>query len=267
MKEIEKITSRDNARLAYIKKVRTGKVPEAIFLEGVRLAEEAIRSGVVLKECVVTPEFSASERGTELIQRLSLTTATISEVPANLFKSLADTTNSQGVIIIADRPTPDLATQVQPGDLFIYLHEVNDPSNLGAVARSAEAAGVVGIFLSPRSADPFSPKALRSGMGSNLRIHIWQDAPLAECIEWVKAKGVRVVGADISGHSYHWTIDWTHPTLVVFGSEAHGLDEGELQVMDEVFRIPMKNDVESLNLAVSAGIVLFEAVRQRSNQS
>lgn len=269
MQGTNKITSRDNARLVHIRKVRDGKVPDQIFLEGSRLAEEALRSNAALIECVFTASFADSERGHALLDKLAASDIRMSEIPDPVFRSIADTTSSQGIVLTAKRPLNEFdRISGDPGPagpaLFVYLHEVNDPSNLGAVFRSAEAAGASGIVLSPHSANPFSPKALRAAMGSNLRMLVWEGCDIADCVAWAKERGIRVVAADISGAKEHSDLDWTVPSLVIFGSEAHGLSGEALSLADEIFRIPMKNGVESLNLAVSAGIILFEAVRQNS---
>lgn len=270
MHEIDKIKSRDNARLVHIRKVRDGKMAGEIFLEGSRLVEEALRSDVRLLECVLTAAFGESERSRSILNRLSSSDVRVSEIPEPVLKSIADTANPQGIILTAERPAagfdrmPEIAPT--PG-LFVYLYEINDPSNLGAVLRSAEAAGVSGVILSPRSADPFSPKALRAGMGSNLRVPVWENADLTECFKWSREKGIRIAAADVSGTKSYTDLDWTSPSIVAFGSEAHGLDPVSRAAADEIFRIPMKNGVESLNLAVSAGIVFFEAVRQNSEGS
>ena len=146
----------------------------------------------------------------------------------------------------------------------MFLNEVNDPSNLGAVFRTADAAGVAGIVVSKGSADVFSPKALRAAMGASLRIPLWENADFVDVILWSRTNGLRTTAADIGGEIEYTQIDWKLPRMVVFGSEAHGLSREALEIIDETMMISMQNGVESLNLAVSAGIILFEAVRQKS---
>lgn len=265
MSEINEIRSKDNARLAFARKVRDGKEPAYIFLEGVRLAGEALRSGIELAQCLVSADLLASARSRPLLIALAEADAAINSVSAQLFDRLVDTSNSQGIIVIAKRPDSGAFAiePAAPAELFIFLSEINDPSNLGAVLRTAEAAGCNGVLISERSADAFSPKALRAGMGANLRIRIWEGASEAASLEWARGRGLKVLAADIKGRSEHTSLDLRSSALIIFGSEAHGLSNGMLEAADETFRIAMKNDVESLNLAVSAGIVLFEAVRQR----
>jgi TrmH family RNA methyltransferase len=269
MPETLKITSRGNDRLVRGRKVRDGKVPDRIFIEGLRLCEEALKSPIELVEGFFTPSFARTERGKRLLDKVRERIISVAEISDDLFRTIADTAHSQGIALLARRPASDSAAfteSIASGKplLFLYLYETNDPSNLGAVLRTSEAAGVSGVILSKGSADAFSSKALRAGMGANLRIPVWDRADANECIVWARGSGIRLLAADIKGKRSYTEIDWTLPSLVIFGSEAHGLDDNILETADEIVSIPMKNGVESLNLAASAGIILFEAVRQNS---
>ena len=270
MNEIAKISSRDNAKLVTARKVRDCKVDDLIFIEGLRLAEETTRSGLGVIGCFITPAFGENERGRELIEELKARNVPVSEVTENLFRTISDTSNSQGIILICESPDNGYASieekiTVGSSALVIFLNEINDPSNLGAVFRTAEAAGAAGIIISKNSANVFSPKALRSAMGASLRLPVWENADLAEVIAWSRGHGLRTTAADTSAEIEYTKVDWNQRRLVLFGSEAHGLSREVLEMVDEVMLIPMQNGVESLNLGVSAGIILFEAVRQRSN--
>ena len=266
MSGITRITSRDNRRLTDARKVRDGKQPERIFIEGTRLAEEAVRSGSLVTDCIVSVSYLENGRGANLIAELAEKKVPIIETSDQLFLSLADTVNPQGLILIAQRPETGkqrLAEGALAGS-FVFLHETNDPSNLGAVLRTAEAAGVAGILLSVGSADAFSPKALRAAMGSSFRLPIWDHVKFSDGVTWAHQNDIQVIAADISGDRSYVEIDWLRQSMVIFGSEANGLGTKELAEAHEIIRIPMQRDVDSLNLAVSSGIILFEAARQRS---
>jgi RNA methyltransferase, TrmH family len=255
--KIELITSRNNQRLVNARKVRDGRVADKMFIEGRRLVREALRSDITIEECFFSDEFDDDELRKAFH-------GPVFELPTTLFRSIADTDTPQGIIIIAQRPntssiTVDLTSAVP---LLIYLHEINNPSNLGAVIRTAEAAGVTGVIVSTDSADVFSPKALRAAMGSSFRVAMWQDAGFAEALRWAKKNDLISTAADVSGSLSYTAADWKKPRLLICGSEAHGLTEEQLEKVDESIRIPMENTVESLNVAVSAGVILFEAKRQ-----
>ncbi len=268
MASFEKITSRDNQRLINARKVRDGRMTDLIFVEGIRLAREAIRSGIVVEECFVSASFAGSDSRFELLEFIYKTSIFIAELPDRIFQTIADTENSQGVILIARRPE-NLLADVETSRSFantlpvvLFLSEASNPSNLGAILRTAEAAGVKGVIVSQYSADVFSPKALRASMGAAFRVPIWSGVSFDEAIDWARKNGMTTTATTANSTNEHIKLNWKTPRLVVFGSEAHGLSDEEVDRVDETVRIVMKNEVESLNLAVAAGIILFEAKRQ-----
>lgn len=262
-----KITSRDNSKLKFARKVRDGRVADLIFVEGLRLAEEVLRSNVEISEVFFTAQFAETERGIIFLNQ----TANHTEVSENIFNSLADTKTSQGIVLICAKPETsqrriesDLPKHEFP--LVVLLHETNNPSNLGAILRTAEAANVAGVIITKNSADAFSPKALRSAMGANLRLPMWTNADFSEVLDWAREQNLVSICADINSNKSYTEIDWKKPRLLIFGSEAHGLSAKEREMIDESLLIPMENNVESLNLAVSCGIILFEAKKNRHTE-
>lgn len=266
MIKTEKIISRDNRRLVLARRVRDGKVPTKIFVEGRRLIKEALRSKTEIDACFVVEGF----REKEFVAEIGALIGTIVEVPTKLFASIADTDQSQGIIVLVKRPESgleDIKFRLNSASLplVILLNEINNPSNLGALLRTAEAAGVAGVIVSTNSADAFSPKALRSAMGASFRLPVCENVSFDDVLAWATALNLVTTGADISARESYINLDWKKPRLLVFGSEAHGLTENDLERIEQPIRIPMENGVESLNIAVSAGIILFEAKRQNSN--
>jgi TrmH family RNA methyltransferase len=264
-----KIASRENAKLKHARKVRDGKEGDAIFVEGLRLCEEALRSDLTVRECFASTKFLKGERARILAAAVLGNGVAVNEINDALFKSIADTDNPQGIALICDRPRSgrkafearfQLSTENVPA--VIFLEDTNNPSNLGAILRVAEAAGAAGVIVSENSADPFSAKAIRASMGSAFRVPIWHTASFAEALRWARERTLIVTAADIVGEKLYTQIDWKVPRFLVFGSEAHGLREREKKKVEDLIRIPMSATVESLNLAVSAGVILFEAKRQ-----
>ena len=254
------ITGRDNKKLKFARAVRDGRERGFIFLEGARLAVEAFRSDINIVDTLISESFGTADH-------IPGVDPTI--VADRLFDSIAETKSSQGIILIAERPETSIrrisnAIDREPTGpfLILFLHEINNPANLGAIMRTAEAAGVKGVIVSKGSADVFSPKALRSAMGSSLRVPICENADFDETIIWAKGVGLTSTAADINASRSYTQTDWGTSRLLVFGSEAHGLDKEKRERIDELILIPMENEVESLNLAVSCGIILFEAKRQ-----
>lgn len=248
------ITSRDNGRLIAARRVRDGRDKFRIFIEGRRLAEEAIRSGLRITECFLSEDFSDEVLSGSI-------NAPGFRMPERIFKTVADTDTPQGIILIAERPgeKTDVRSKLP---ITLFLNEISNPSNLGAILRTAEGAGVGRIILSKGSADPYSPKALRASMGSAFRLAVREGGILADVAAGAGERSTVLTGTDIAGTTSYLDIDWTMDRVLVFGSEAHGLCGDARSILDETVRIPMAPNVESLNLAVSTGIILFEARRQ-----
>jgi len=264
-----KITSRDNQKLKFARKIRDGFVEDAVFVEGTRLAEEALRSGLNVSDILFAESFTQTERGKLFLHEAKSKNINTSEVSEKIFDSLADTKNSQGIILICEKPETGkaivekyLPNKLRNFPLLILLHQTNNPSNVGAILRTAEAVNVSGIILTKNSADVFSPKALRGAMGASFRLPIWTNADFNEVLIWAKEKNLVSICADVNAEKSYLEIDWKQPHLLIFGSEAHGLSAQERSAIEESLIVPMENEVESLSLAVSCGVILFEAKRQ-----
>jgi TrmH family RNA methyltransferase len=267
------ITSRDNPRLKHARAVRKGKISTEMFLEGLRLCEEAVRSDVRVTDALYTSDFALEPRGKTLLAELKARGIETLLIPEKLLDSVTDTPSPQGVVILAEKPQNPLdrfdALVKTPGgmSLLVILHEINNPANLGAILRTAEAAGALGLIVTKNSADPFSAKALRGAMGTSLRMPVWYGAEFAEAVDWAKQNKMAVACADVRGGVSYTDVDWQKPRALVIGSEANGLTPAEIALCDESFRIPMAEPSESLNAAVAAGVILFEARRQFRQQT
>jgi len=268
MSENLRITSRDNSKIKLARRVRDGRESGLIFIEGIRLVEEAIRSEIELVDAFVSDAISDAHRATPIFAALKAQGTAVYNVPKTIADSISDTESGQGIVAIATRPdegTSDLLSVKAGGiPIILFLDQINNPANLGAVIRTAEAAGVIKIIISSGSADPFSPKALRAAMGSTFRVPIRTGANLDTILALARSSGYTSTAADITAAAAHTSLNWKKPRLLIFGSEAHGLKPEILGRIDELTIIKMETAVESLNLAVSAGIILFEAKRQNS---
>lgn len=263
-----KISSRENRRIIHAGKVRDSLIKNQIFVEGLRLAEEVLRSQLKISDVYFTDIFSKNERGQDFLRKVENYHPT--EVSEKVFNSLSDTKNPQGIVLICEKPETNreifeigLESRSHKIPLVVLLHKTNNPANQGAILRTCEAVGVSGVILTKNSVDVFSPKALRGAMGASLRIPIWTNADFFEVLSWAKEKNLISVCADVTAKKSYLEIDWKKPRLLIFGSEAHGLNASERSAIDESLIIPMENQVESLNLAVSCGVILYEARRQR----
>jgi TrmH family RNA methyltransferase len=262
-----KITSRDNSLLREAHAVRDGKIDELIYVEGLRLSVEALRSQLDIEAVIVSEQLASKEKVAAAIDELARASRRVASVSEKLLESISYTKTPQGIVVLARRPESSeqrLAQSLQKNSLLIVLHQINNPVNVGAIVRTAEAAGATGIVTTQNTSDPFSPKALRGAMGSAFRLPIWRDAEFNEAVEWCRSKQIALVGTDADATLKHTAWDWTRATALVLGPESTGLHDEELQATDQTVSIPMHGEVESLNVSVAAGILLYEAARQRS---
>lgn len=274
-----KIRSRQNALVKHARCVRDRKEQEQIFVEGMRLAEEALRSRLNIQDALYTEKLLTEERGARLLYELKAAGCRLSSVSDDVLDYVSDTRRPQGVILLASRPRTNMPlansktdareiageeqTSQNSVSLVIVLHGINNPSNAGAILRTAEAAGATQIISTRGTTDIFSPKALRGAMGASFRLPIWTGIDFADAIDWCRQKGLCTIGASLRAEKTHTEADWTNECALVLGPEAAGLTGSEQSMLDETIRIPMRPPVESLNVAVACGIILYEADRQR----
>ena len=261
------ITSRDNSLLREARAVRDGKVDELIFVEGLRLCVEALKSQLDLEAVIASEELIRKDKAAAAFAELAKASRRVATVSEKLLESISYTHTPQGIVVLARRPESSqqrLAASLQPNPLLVVLHEINNPVNVGAVLRTAEAAGADGIVVTSNTSDPFSPKSLRGAMGSAFRLPIWRQADFANVVQWCREKKISLVGSAANARVDHTDYDWTRATALLLGPESTGLTADELAATDQTVRIPMHGEVESLNVSVAAGILLFEAARQRS---
>jgi TrmH family RNA methyltransferase len=260
------ITSRDNSLLRHARAVRDGKVDASIFIEGLRLCEEALDSGLKIEAVIYSEEITRKERAARLIEQLGVDDQRVAAVSEKLLESISYTRTPQGIVVLASRPAHDEAAfkQRQPAlPLLVILHGINNPVNVGAILRTAEAAGVTGAIATAHTSDTFSPKALRGAMGSAFRLPVWIGAEYSDVIGWCAQRGVRTICGAARGPQAYTEIDWDGAVALVVGPESTGLSSAEIALADEAVRIPMEGSVESLNVAVATGIILYEARRRR----
>ena len=260
------ISSRDNSLLRLARAVRDGKDDKLIFVEGFRLCEEALRSQLSLHAVIFSNEIARKDRAAALLAELSGECDRLGEVSESLLATVSYTKTPQGMIVLAARPTTgkeNLERQTGSPQLIVILDGINNPVNVGAILRSAEAAGATGLITTGNSADPFSAKALRGAMGSAFRLPIWTRATYEDALSWCADRKIKTVSADLTATKLHTEIDWTKPWALIVGPESTGLSPAQVRMADEAVKIPMRGEVESLNVGVAAGILLYEANRQR----
>jgi RNA methyltransferase, TrmH family len=259
------ITSLSNERLKHARRVRDGREPDLIFVEGERLIEECLQSGLKLTACFHEPD--PTPRAQKIIAEMAGRGCPLYAANRAALESVGDTANTQGLIAIAERPRSDFDCALRARDgfapLLVCLDSAQDPGNFGSVVRTAEAAGASGVVATKGSVDPFAPKTLRSSMGSAFRLPIVTGIESEALALASGAAKLRMVATTAGGETIYSAYDWSRPTMVVFGNEARGVGRELLERCDERLRIPLSAPVESLNMAAAAAVILFEAARQR----
>ena len=275
------ISSLTNDKIKYVEKLKkkaSFRREEACFVvEGIRMIREV-------------PE--------KLRRRLYLTEAALDQYPElgdwcdavetvtePVLRKMSDTENPQGMLAVAAMPTEDTdkaddsaqagrtgnaddpahtegASQADSSPLYLVLDGLQDPGNVGTLIRTAEAVGAAAVLLSRDSADPFSPKVVRSTMGTIFRVPIRICEDLPRELGELKKAGVVVFGTHLSGTDVY-AADLSGPLALLIGNEGNGLTEEVAACADRLLRIPMEGQVESLNAAVSGSVVAYEAYRQR----
>ena len=257
------ITSVHNPKVQSIRRLqsfpRARREEQAFVIEGVRLVEEALQSAWETRLVLFTPDLD--ERGRAVVDRFSSRGVPLEPVSQAVFKSISETETPQGLLAILALHT--LPLPVHP-DFLLILDGIRDPGNLGTIFRTAAAAGVQAVFLTPGSADAFAPKVVRAGMGAHFRLPIhslsWDQIKQALI---TPTRSLRVFLADAAAGTPYTQAAFRFPLALVIGGEAVGAGAEAVTVADEKVRIPMPGGSESLNAAVAASILLFEVVRQR----
>jgi TrmH family RNA methyltransferase len=259
------IRSRTNPlikRLRALKERGTGS--DLALLEGFTLVEEGLAAGLQFVEAAVTPAAEETARGQDLVRQLSLRRVAVRRVGEAVLASLSEAETSQGLLALARRPSFDEEALYAGAPLVIVAVGLQNPGNVGAVLRAAEAAGATGAYFTRGTADPFSWKALRGAMGSAFRLPHVRGLAAGEVLERLRRRHVVILAAGASDGDRYDSVDLRRPVAFLLGQEAGGLDADLAAGTDGRITIPMAGGAESLNVAVAAGVLLFEAARQRA---
>lgn len=256
------ITSPANERLKHARRVRDGREDKLIFVEGERLIEECLQSNLALSVCFHSSELS--NRAQTILNELAKRACPMLPTSDAVLATISDTVNSQGLIVLAERPTATVEKILLSSGLIVCLDAVQDPGNFGTILRTAEAAGVDGVISMKGSVDAYSPKVLRSAMGSAFRLPIAANISFENLMASLHPAELQIVAAAADGETAYDELNWLKPTMVVFGNEANGVSDELLEQSNKRIRIPLRAPVESLNVAAAAAVILFEAARQNS---
>ncbi len=253
------ITSRSNPRVKWVHalqiKRHARREESAFVIEGVRLAREAVAAGAPTRLILCTDHLD--ERGRGLVNSLARLGGEVETVTEGVMTACSSTETPPGLLAVLAMPNLPLP---DPLNLAVVADGLADPGNLGTLLRTALAAGVQAVFVTPTTVDPYNPKVVRGAMGAHLHL------PIIEATNETLASSL--AGLDVwvaearLGKAYN-EIDWRRPSAIVIGGEAAGPSTALRQVAKGQVHIPMAGRSESLNAAIAAAVILFEIARQR----
>lgn len=260
---LRRVDSRQNARVKELRRAFAEATPNQeceVAIEGMHLVEEAIRSGMRLGTVFFSE--SARERVHKLMPQLSSHTEALL-LPDAVFASAVPSETPQGVAALVRVKAASLESVLQASPaLLVITAGLQDPGNLGTIARSGEAFGVTGLLLGERTVSPWNWKAVRASAGSLFRLPMTK-VELATALPEIKSRGVRVLATSSHKGTPIQDVDLRRSLAFVIGSEGAGVPKDVLAQADEVVAIPQSSRVESLNAGIAASILLYETARQR----
>lgn len=258
------ITSTTNKQVkfvnALIKKAKTRREEDLFVAEGVRMC------GEIPRERIHTLYISESFWKTAECAAMTAGVRRVEVVSEEVFKALSDTQAPQGVLALVKQSHYTLDDVLKKPALLMILETLQDPGNLGTIIRAGEGAGITGIIMDSHTADIYNPKVTRSTMGSILRVPFVYTEDLPQTLTELKKNGICLYAALLQGENNYEHEDYNGNTGFLIGNEGNGLSDTVTGLADYFIKIPMAGRVESLNAAVAASILMFEAARQRRRQ-
>jgi RNA methyltransferase, TrmH family len=234
----------------------------AFVVEGLQPVWRAVEAAAEIETLIVAADLLRQPAAVRMVEEREAAGVPVARVSRELFLRLSDRDGPSGLAAIVRSGISAVeALPVGPAAVFVALHEVAGPGNLGTIIRTADAAGAAGVVLIGDTSDPFAPAAVKASMGSLFGVHLARVDSLDAFFDWAHGTGVTVVATSPSADDSHWAARYAPPLVVLLGGEGPGLPPQAIERSDLRVRIPMIGTAESLNLAVAAGLVLYEARR------
>jgi TrmH family RNA methyltransferase len=257
----------DLRRLRALRRDRTARDAAGVLVaEGIHLAAEALAAGAPVERALVAPSLQEGEEGRALLEALRSHGIPVFEVDDAVMEGLQDARTPQPVLLLVRRGEASLAQAVPglPGVALVAVAAgIQDPGNLGAILRSADAAGATGCVALGAGADLFHPRTVRASMGAIFRLPCAQENDVAPLLARLRTLGIGTLAAHPGAELLYDLCDLRVPTALFFGGEGAGLPPDLSRQLDVAVKIPMRPGVESLSVAAAAAVLLFEAARQR----
>lgn len=232
------------------------------FVEGIRFVNDAIDNNQRILKMIFSDKLESLNGGKALVERASAVCSDLYLVPEKLFKEISDTQSPQGVLAILEKRNSNFRDSLQAAKSLVILDTLQDPGNVGTIIRTADAAGVSAVLMTKGCVDLYSPKVLRSTMGSVFHMPIIEGLDIHDTISVLKSYGFKVIASHLEGKNNYYDEDLTCKSAIIVGNEANGISEETALQADRLVKIPMPGQAESLNASIAASIMIYEIVRQ-----
>jgi len=264
---LKELSKKQQRLIKTLRQSRTARIKNrCYFVEGIRNVEEAIDSNSDIRFVVISDSFLNSNENLPEKINGKVSEDILYRVSDKTFAELTDTVTPQGILAVINFNDIRIEDILKPNFLIVALDKIQDPGNMGTIIRTADAAGADGIIAGKGCVDIYNPKVVRSTMGSLFHIPVVQTDDLIKTLMELKQKGGKVVTTHLSAKQDYYDVNFKTSTVIVMGSEAEGVSKDISDISDELVRIYMPGHAESLNVAIAHGIIIFEAVRQRSKK-
>lgn len=265
-----------NAKLKELCKLKTKKErgrQGRFLIEGLRLCEEAAASSWSVETVLFATSFGEKPREKSLLKRMETLNAELIQAKSQDLARLSDTVTAQGIVCVVkakERSTEDLwkkGVLAKTGrNMILALDRISDPGNVGTLIRTADAFGVSAVLVSRETVELYNPKVIRSTMGSIFHLPVFDEVDLEKAIPQLKKRKFRILGTGARrGKSLH-RLRFRGRVCLLIGSEAKGLSDGLLGLCHQIIRIPTPGEAESLNVAVAAGILMYEILKRQAHR-
>jgi RNA methyltransferase, TrmH family len=263
-----RITSRQNQRVKDAARLRTGRGRQhqgRMIIDGTREILRAVEAGLPLVEAFVCQELCTTASGEQAVAALQSSGAALMIVTPDVYAKLAFGDRDEGIVAVAETPRRGLTDLRLPAEpLVAVLEGIEKPGNLGAILRSADAAGVDAVIVADGRTDLFNPNTIRASLGTVFRANICE-AAATETLAWLGEHNIKIFAARPDAQKCYTQLDLRGGVAVVLGSEAVGLSDVWRDANVVAVRLPMRGMADSLNVSTTAAVLFYEAVRQRGH--
>ena len=241
---------------------------QGLFLaEGVRLVEECANAGWPVKMCIYTEDVARRERAQAVIERLSAADCRMVVVSEDIYNKISDTEQPQGIMVILKKRQFSIEQMLLSTDklpLLVVLDGIQDPGNVGTIIRTADAAGSAGVIALKGSADIYAGKTVRATMGSLFHLPVMEGLSAVGLLQNLKQANIKLLATCLQQSDVYYQANFNCPVAIILGNEGQGISPELINAADACLNIPLIGHAESLNVSVAAGVILYEAVRQRA---